>query len=80
MFDKLKDIAIRYEELEGLLSSSEVVGKQGLYQRYAKEHADLRLLVETFKDYEDTKRRIEEGQEILHGADEHTIAVMKWHT
>jgi peptide chain release factor 1 len=45
MFDKLKDIAIRYEELEGLLSSSEVVGKQGLYQRYAKEHADLRLLV-----------------------------------
>ncbi|MCX5830679.1 MAG: peptide chain release factor 1 [Deltaproteobacteria bacterium] len=80
MFDKLKDIATRYEELEGLLSSSEVVGKQGLYQRYAKEHADLRLLVETFKNYEDIKGRIEEGQEILRGADEELKQLVKEET
>lgn len=70
MFDKLKDIETRYKELEGLLSSNEVVGKQGLYQRYAKEYADLRLLVESYRSYEDLKRHIEEDQEILRGGDE----------
>jgi len=35
MFEKLKDIETRYKELEGLLSASDVVGKPGLFQRYA---------------------------------------------
>lgn len=77
MFDKLKDIAIRYEELEGLLSSSEVVGKPGLYQRYAKEHADLSSLVETFRTYEDLKRQIDEAQQIILGNDEELKQIVK---
>lgn len=77
MFDKLKDIAIRYEELEGLLSSSEVVGKPGLYQRYAKEHADLSPLVETFRTYEDLKRQIAEAQQIVLGNDEELKQIVK---
>ena len=45
ILDKLRDIEIRYRELEGLLSDPKIVSKQGLYQKYAKEHADLRGLV-----------------------------------
>jgi peptide chain release factor 1 len=77
MFDKLKDIETRYKELEGLLSSSDIAGKPGIYQRYAKEYADLRLLVGTYREYEDTKRRLEEAQEILQGADEELKQIVK---
>ncbi len=70
MFDKLKDIEIRYRELEGQLSAPDVVGKPGLYQKYAKEHADLRELVETYREYEKAKKSLDEAQELLKGSDE----------
>ncbi len=77
MFNKLKEIETRYQELEGLLSAPDMIGKQGLYQRYAKEHADLRLLVETYRKYADEARRIEEGQDILRGADEELKQIVR---
>jgi peptide chain release factor 1 len=45
MFRRLKDIETRYKDLEGLLSSPDVVSKHSVYQKYAKEHADLYDLV-----------------------------------
>ena len=44
ILDKLRDIEIRYRELEGQLSDPKIVSKQGLYQNIAKEHADLRSI------------------------------------
>ena len=52
LLDKLHDIELRYRELEGLLSDPQVVSKQGLYQKYAKEHSDLTELVEIIRQYE----------------------------
>ena len=77
MFEKLKDIETRYKELEGLLSASDVVSKQGLYQRYAKEHADICHLAETYREYNDVNRHIEEDQEILRGTDEELKQIVK---
>ncbi|MDQ5984671.1 MAG: Peptide chain release factor 1 [Syntrophus sp. SKADARSKE-3] len=70
MFKRLKDIEHRYLELESLLSDPDVVGKQALYQKYAKEHADLQELVETYRCYEQIVADLEEGQSILQGGDE----------
>jgi peptide chain release factor 1 len=69
MFEKLKDIEMRYREIEGQLSAPDVVGKPGLYQKFAKEHADLRELVETYREYEKTRGSLEEGQQLLRGND-----------
>ncbi|MBI4634376.1 MAG: peptide chain release factor 1 [Deltaproteobacteria bacterium] len=77
MFDKLKDIEIRYRELEGQLSAPDVVGKPGIYQKYAKEHSDLRDLVETYREYEKTRQSIEEGQELLRGDDEELKEIVR---
>jgi peptide chain release factor 1 len=77
MFEKIKEIEVRYQELEGLLSASDVMGKPGMYQRYAKEHADLRSLVETYRDYEGIKRSLEEGQELLKGTDEELKQIVR---
>ena len=77
ILDKLRDIEIRYQELEGQLSDPQVVSKQGLYQKFAKEHADLSELVEIIRKYEKVRNRIEEYQEFLKETDEELKAIVK---
>jgi peptide chain release factor 1 len=61
---KLTDVERRYEELGGKLSDPEVLAKPGMMQKLAKEHADLRELVETLRVYQDVTRRAEEAREL----------------
>jgi len=77
ILDKLRDIEIRYRELEGQLSDPKVVSKQGVYQKYAKEHADLRELVETIRQYEKNRDQIEEYDGVLADSDEELKAIVK---
>jgi len=77
MFARLKDIEERYRELEGLLGQRDVAGNPQLYQKYAKEHADLRELVETYREYTGVRERIEEGEALLRGSDPELIEIVK---
>lgn len=77
MFSKLKEVEARYLELEKLLSDPSVVTRQSLYQKYAKEHADLRELVDTFRKYEKIGAAVEEGQQLLRGDDEELKEIAK---
>ncbi len=77
LLEKLRDIELRYRELEGRLSDPEVVSRQGVYQKYAKEHADLTVLVETIRRYEDIQARIKEYQGLLSDSDEELRAMVK---
>ena len=70
MFAQLKEVEARYQELEQMLSDPAVLGKPGVYQKYAKEHSDLSTLVEIYREYEKTSRRIEEDQTLLKDSDE----------
>ena len=70
MFAQLKEVEARYQELEQMLSDPAVFGKPGVYQKYAKEHSDLGALVETYREYEKTARRIDEDQALLRESDE----------
>jgi peptide chain release factor 1 len=77
LLNKLRDIELRYQELERLLSDAQVASKQGLYQKYAKEHSDLTRLVENIRQYEKIKARIAENQELLAENDEEIRAMVK---
>ena len=77
ILDKLRDIEIRYRELEGQLSDPQVVSKQGMYQKFAKEHADLTQLVETIRQYEKIKARIDENTGLLQENDEELQEMIK---
>lgn len=77
ILDKLREIELRYRELEGQLSDPQIVSKQGLYQKYAKEHSDLTELVEAIRQYEKVRRRIEEYQEFLKQEDDELKAIVK---
>ena len=77
MYSRLKEIVGRYEELQRLLSDGEIVAKQSLYQKYAKEHADLHDLVEAYRAYEEVRGRIEEGQFLLKENDEELKEIVR---
>ncbi len=77
MFKRLKDIEVKYTDLESLLSDSDVISKQPLYQKYAKEHAELHDLVETYREYEKIHARVEEGQTLLRENDEELKSIVK---
>lgn len=77
ILNKLRDIELRYRELEGLLSDPQVVSKQGVYQKYAKEHSDLTVLVDAIRQFEKIKARIAENQELLAENDEEIRAMAR---
>ncbi|MBN1828389.1 MAG: PCRF domain-containing protein, partial [Deltaproteobacteria bacterium] len=70
MFSKLKDIGKRFEELEGLLSDAAALASYSVYQRYAKEHAELQGIMEAYRAYEKTNLQIKENQTLMREGDE----------
>ncbi len=65
LLNKLRDIELRYRELEGQLSDPQIVSKPNLYQKYAKEHSDLTELVDAIRRYEKIIAHIEEYEGFL---------------
>ena len=62
---KLIKIEERYETIERTLSDPEVVADRQLYQKYAKEHAELEEIISTFRRYKKIQAQMEESREIL---------------
>jgi peptide chain release factor 1 len=65
MFEKLESIAQRSEELTKLLSDPAVFADPEMLRRYAKEQADLRLVVSTYQEYRKLQQELQENQELL---------------
>jgi peptide chain release factor 1 len=65
MFERLEQIAARYEQLGREMASDEVVNDHERYQKVAKQHRDLEPVVETFRDYQRTKQGIADAQSML---------------
>ena len=69
MFEKLKAIENKYEELTRLLMDPEVLSKPAEIQRYSKEQAELQPLVEKIREYSKLLSDIEGVEELLKGGD-----------
>jgi peptide chain release factor 1 len=69
MFAKLESIERRYEELEQELSSPEVYGDPERYRKVAKNHADLREIVEAFREYNRLRKTRDDNHELLKDED-----------
>lgn len=65
MFDKLAMVEKRFEEINGLLSTSEVVSDNELFKKLMKEHKELSPVVEKFREYTAAKNSEEEAKELL---------------
>ena len=69
MFSKLENLEHHFEDVEQQLSSPEVLGDQERYRKLTKAHADLKEVVDVFRQYKDLKRNTEENKELLADSD-----------
>lgn len=65
MWDRLKEVEERYEQLSQQLSKSEIIADRDLFQKYSKEYKALTPLVETFRMYTKAKEELAGSQELL---------------
>ena len=65
LFDKLRQIQERSDELERLLSDPAIFSTPSEYARLRKEHAELQEVVARFAEYRDVLRRLGEARHIL---------------
>ena len=65
MFERLRQIEERYQELSRLLADPQVIGQPAQYARHAKAASDLSLVVERFTEYKVVLARITEARHIL---------------
>ncbi|MCM8780749.1 MAG: peptide chain release factor 1 [Candidatus Omnitrophica bacterium] len=65
MLERLDKLEKRYEELELLLASTEVISNKELYNKYAKELADLKDTVSLFRQYKKVSHEIEKLRHML---------------
>jgi len=65
MFERLDQIESKYEELTQAIASPEIISDSSKYQKTAKAHSELSLVVEKYREYKDLKRGIAESKAVL---------------
>jgi peptide chain release factor 1 len=69
MFERLEQIATRYEELGEQLASPEIISDPQKYQKIAKQHRDLEAVVEKFREYKQVATGIADAKTMLNEPD-----------
>ena len=65
MFDKLKSVEKRYDDLNRLLSDPKVISQQTEFQKYAREQSELAPIVSKYQEWQKITRQLEESTKIL---------------
>ena len=65
MFERLDQIEARYDELTQTLASPEIMNDSAKYQKTAKAHSEISLIVEKYREFKDLKRGIAESRAVL---------------
>src|SRR5690348_4411471 len=65
MFERLDQIEARYEELTQSLASPEIIADSSKYQKAAKAHSEISLVVEKYREFKDLRRGIDESKAML---------------
>ena len=74
MFDRLEDTVNRYEDITAELGNPDVVNDQEKFRKLMKEQSSLAPLIETYTEYKNCKKTIEDSLDIL---DEETDEELK---
>ncbi|MDX1387353.1 MAG: PCRF domain-containing protein, partial [bacterium] len=69
MFEQLKEVAQRYEELGQQMADPNVTSDAKRYQAVAKEHSDLTPLIKNYEEYLKVKKDLEGNRELLKDPD-----------
>lgn len=69
MWDKLKEVEQRFEELGVQLSQPEIISNRELFSKYSKEHSDLTELVATYRSYNKARDELAGSRELAGSSD-----------
>ena len=70
MFDKLKEVESRYDELITLVSDVAVLSDPSEYRKHSKALSEIQPLVEKYRDYKAATTEAAETQELTDGHDD----------
>lgn len=76
MLEKLKMMEAKYEELSIKIADPEVIADMDAWQRFVKEHSELRPIVEKYQEYASAVRQIEEAEEMINAAEDPELVQM----
>jgi peptide chain release factor 1 len=65
LFNKLAQIEVRYEEMNRELAQPEVLADSARYQKLAKAHAEMRVIVDAYREWKQVEKGIEEARALL---------------
>jgi peptide chain release factor 1 len=65
VFDKLKSLEERYEELNRLIGDPEVIADRERWQQYVRSHAELEEIVTVYRRYKKVAQEASEARELL---------------
>lgn len=77
MFERLDATVERYEELDKLLMSEEVINDLKEYRKLSKEKSDIEEIVEKYNDYKKISHDIEDLEVLKHDKDEEMAELAK---
>ena len=69
MFDKLKGVEERFNEVETALSAPDVVKDRAAFEKLSREHAELSKVVTVFREYQGLAEELADSQELMQDSD-----------
>ena len=69
MFDKLKGVEERFNEVETALSAPDVVKDRVAFEKLSREHAELSKVVTVFREYQGLAEELANSQELMQDSD-----------
>ncbi len=69
MRQRLAEARERFEEVEQLLASPEVIGDRHRFQQLSREYAELEPVIEVWRNFRNNEKAMNEAQELLEGSD-----------
>jgi len=69
MFDKLKGVEERCNEVETALSAPDVVKDREAFEKLSREHAELSKVVTVFREYQGLAEELADSQELMQDSD-----------
>lgn len=79
MFDKLKLVEKRYDELTKLISDPEVIANQSEWQKLMKEHASIEEVVLKYREYKEVQKDMEEAKEMMQDSEMKQLAEAEYY-
>src|SRR6185312_9051767 len=70
IFEKLKQIETRYDEMTHDLSSADVLADSSRYQKLAKQHAELTDIVSKYREWKEIAKGLDGAKQLLRETDD----------